>query len=260
MKTYLIDTFNRVSSTGRHLDFMSTIKSREWVVFNEDKSNVEKLVFFNDSKMLVSVNGKSSYAKWEYIKVNSALLIDDEQSKYLLKIVVCNSDIIVLNIDSTDSYSFLINTKSIALKDAKIEDIQWYLYDKCGIDVLTEKQREQVEEKKKRQAENWKKIQEETRINGNRRIKDIIWCGIGVVSVLILILILRECFDPQMKNHQSIDSIQQKEKVHVIKKGESLTTISVLFYNTTDSVESIKRINGLEDGDTIAIGTKLILP
>ena len=121
MKTYLINTFKKATTAGQHLDFISTIKSQEWVVFNDDKNYVEKFLFVDDSKLLVSVNGKSSYSKWEYIKINSSLVIDDEKNRYLLNIVVCNKDIIVLNIDSTDSYSFLINSKSSSLKDATYE-------------------------------------------------------------------------------------------------------------------------------------------
>ena len=73
MKTYLISTLKNVSSNvGQHIDFLSTIKSQEWTIFNEDKSFVEKFVFVDHNKLLVSVNGKSSYTKWEYIKQNSS--------------------------------------------------------------------------------------------------------------------------------------------------------------------------------------------
>lgn len=49
-------------------------------------------------------------------------------------------------------------------------------------------------------------------------------------------------------------------KIHSFQKGESLTTISVLYYGTTDSVERIQQLNGLSDTSEIALGTELKLP
>ena len=123
MKTYLINTLKNISTINRSLDFISTIKTSEWIVFNEDKTNIEKFLFVDDENVYASVNGKTSYFKWRYIKVNASLVIDDDINKYLLKVIVCNEDIIVLNIDSTNNYSFLINSKS-SLKDKAYEDIK----------------------------------------------------------------------------------------------------------------------------------------
>ncbi len=49
-------------------------------------------------------------------------------------------------------------------------------------------------------------------------------------------------------------------KVHVFQKGESLTTISILHYNTTDSVPRIMQLNDLTDTTFIPLGTELKLP
>ena len=49
-------------------------------------------------------------------------------------------------------------------------------------------------------------------------------------------------------------------KIHSFQKGESLTTISVLYYGTTDSVERIQQLNGLSDTSEIALGAELKLP
>ena len=49
-------------------------------------------------------------------------------------------------------------------------------------------------------------------------------------------------------------------KVHVSQKGESLTTISILHYNTTDSVPRIMQLNDLTDTTFIPLGTELKLP
>lgn len=123
MKTYFINTIKNIATTNQSLDLTSTLKLQEWIVFNEEASYVEKFLFLNDDKLLVSVNGKSSYSKWQYIKVNSSLLIEDEDNRYLLKVLFSNKDIIVLNVDSTNNYSFLINSKSTVLQNPTYEDI-----------------------------------------------------------------------------------------------------------------------------------------
>ena len=126
MKTYLINTLQKISTTNRSLDFTSTIKSSEWIIFNEDKSIIEKFLFIDNENLLISINGNTSYAKWKYININTSLVIDDNQNKYLFKIIECNNNIIVLNIDGTNTYSFLINTK-FAPKIETYETLQWYL-------------------------------------------------------------------------------------------------------------------------------------
>jgi len=158
MKTYLINTLSKISTTGQHLDFISTLKRYEWVVFNEDKTNIEKLLFFNDNRLLVSLNGKTLESKWEFIKVGSSILINDEPSKYLFNVIACTKDIILLNIDSTDNYSFLINSSSKSLEDPTYEDIQWYLFYECNIDFLTPEQRKQYEEELKIEKEEKEKM------------------------------------------------------------------------------------------------------
>ena len=53
---------------------------------------------------------------------------------------------------------------------------------------------------------------------------------------------------------------EPRYKIHHFQKGESLTTISVLYYGTPDSVERIQQLNGLTDSSYIPLGTELKLP
>jgi hypothetical protein len=77
MRTYLINTIGQIPTTNRQLDYKSTFKTNEWVVFNDKQGEVEKLLFLDGDKLLVSLNGKTAYSKWQYMKVNSSLVIDD---------------------------------------------------------------------------------------------------------------------------------------------------------------------------------------
>jgi hypothetical protein len=207
MKTYFINTFNKVSTAGQHMDFISTIKSQEWVVFNDDKNYIEKFLFINDNQLLVSVNGKSSYSQWNYIKVNSSLVIDDDKNRYLLKLVVCNKDIIVLNIDSTDNYSFLINSQSLLLKNPTYEDIQWYLIRQCGIDILSDKQREQLIEEKRIETE---RKNEEKKVQW-KIAKNFIFLWGGIISLFIIGI----SFIEYKKYHPTIYMTKEENKIAI---------------------------------------------
>lgn len=187
MKTYIINSLKQVSVNSQSLDTISTLKSQEWIVYNEDISQTEKFLFFDDNKLLVSVNGKSSYSKWEYIKVNSSLIIDDENNKYLLKIVICNKNIIVLNVDSTYDYCFLINSKSSVLRNPTYADIQWYLVRGCGIDILNEEQRKQLAAEKKHFTQMLIKLKQEEE---REQWKIIKVCSIAAVVVLVLLYLI----------------------------------------------------------------------
>lgn len=153
MKTFLINKIKDISTINRSLDIISLLKSNEWIIFDEDKSNIEKFLFIDNENIYVSTNGNTSNLKWEYLKINNSLLIDDNQYKILFKVVVCNEEIIVLNIDSTNKYCFFINSTS-NLKNGIYEDIQWYLMRKCGFDILNREQKVlYLEEQRKIEAQ-----------------------------------------------------------------------------------------------------------
>ncbi len=189
MKTYIINTLQKLSTLNHSLDFISTIKASEWIVFNDDKAIVEKLLFVGKNSLFIAVNGQMSELKWSYIKVNKSLIIEDGMHKSLYKIVLCTKDIVVLNIDGTSYYSFLINSKS-TLNDSSYENIQWYLIRKCEIDILDENQREiflkeKENEQKKEEAES------------ERQKKELDGCikktTFLIIIGIIIFIIISEC-------------------------------------------------------------------
>lgn len=214
MKTYLINSLINIKKTNRSFDYISIIKSHEWVVLNDDNSNVEKLLFVDDKRVLVSNNGKSSYSQWEYIKTNASLTIGKGDSKYLLSIIVCNNDIIVLNIDSTNNYCFFINTKSETLRNANFETIQWYLIRKIGVDILSDEQRALwIEEERIKQSETIR-IKQEVRENRKELFK---WLKIiGAITLLIVLTVESiKTFKVYKLTHPKIHITEDKNKVAV---------------------------------------------
>lgn len=187
MRTYLINTIGQIPTTNRQLDYKSTLKTNEWVVFNDKQGVVEKLLFLDGDKLLVSLNGKTAYSKWQYMKVNSSLVIDDGDNKYMFKIIVCNKDIILLNVDSTDSYSFLINTKSEALENCTYKEIQWYLKKICGVDIFNNEQRIEYENVQRKLKLKEEENNKEKQRKDMKRARIILVCIIGFSLIIAII-------------------------------------------------------------------------
>lgn len=60
-----------------------------------------------------------------------------------------------------------------------------------------------------------------------------------------------------------VSTIQEQlreEEYYMVKKGDTLDSISIEVYGTRTYVDAICRMNGLEDGNLIFIGQKLLLP
>lgn len=55
-------------------------------------------------------------------------------------------------------------------------------------------------------------------------------------------------------------NLRREPKTHILTSGQSLTKISLLYYNTKDSVAAIAKANHLKDINNVPIGTKLIIP
>ena len=199
MQTYLLNTIGQIPSVNRQLDYNSTFMTHEWVVFSDNKNETEKLLFLDDGKLVVSLNGKTTYSKWSYIKVNSSLIIDDGSNKYMFKILVCNKDIIFLNVDSTDKYSFLINTNSKELNDVSYKDIQWYLKKKCNVDLFSDEERKIYDDYQK-EILRQKQIYEEMRSKKQQRNMGIIM-GV-IVGILVVVIIVGNVVDASIEKEE----------------------------------------------------------
>lgn len=69
--------------------------------------------------------------------------------------------------------------------------------------------------------------------------------------------------DSQITVEESVDvmgEVLTEEDFYIVKKGDTLASISKKIYDSEDHVEAICKMNGLEDGNLIYIGQKLLLP
>lgn len=62
------------------------------------------------------------------------------------------------------------------------------------------------------------------------------------------------------KDEETVEGTIQTEDIYIVEKGDTLVTISKKVYGDSAHVDAICKMNGLEDGNLIFIGQKLMLP
>lgn len=157
--------------------------SHEWVVFTERPDEIEKFLFLANDELFISKNGRSHSAKWRYLAVNESIVIDNDHDCLLCKIVSCDDNIIVLNLDGTQQYCFLLNSRSTLITDCSFSKIQWYLIHNGTLDLLTDQQRNYYEEQEKLQQEQ-KEEKEKENINLIIRFMCVLLFMIIIASII----------------------------------------------------------------------------
>ena len=67
--------------------------------------------------------------------------------------------------------------------------------------------------------------------------------------------------DAQAATQETFSVEQEGDKrYYTVKAGDTLNTICLNIYHSKDMVQKLKEINGIEDGDKILVGQKLLLP
>ncbi|MBD5365696.1 MAG: hypothetical protein HDR82_01555 [Bacteroides sp.] len=137
-------------------------------------------------KLLIAVNGVTSYSTWQYLAVSSSIIIDDKLNNYLLNVVACDENIVVLNLDGTLQYCFLLNTNGNVWAECDYSAIQWYLFRKCNIDILSDEQRNEYKKNHEIQInEQWKAKQ-------SRNVTIVVFSTWALVITMVLLLLLNK--------------------------------------------------------------------
>ena len=193
MKTFIINAARGVVSQKKKLDITSKLIGREWRMLSDDPSITGKYIFLKDGKLLISINGVSTYSQWQ-MATESTIIMDEGVATFLYKVAHIDDNLIVLNLDGTANFCFLINEASSTLANASFEDIQWYLFRHCNIDILSQEQKNIVElerlkitEKERKEMEiRQKEEEEEEKIVEKVCLTILIVLGIIIIITLII--------------------------------------------------------------------------
>lgn len=158
MKTFILNSINRLKSFSQNLDVESTLYSKSWEVFNET-GDKELFIFRANNELLISRNGIVQKGKWELLNI-ATLLIDVADKSYLLNAAYIEDKFLALKLDGTNEYMVMIETD---MKDRfslnTIGSIEKYLEDRYKR-IEQERIDQEKAEQKRLEAERIKEEQE----------------------------------------------------------------------------------------------------
>ncbi|MDE7420750.1 MAG: hypothetical protein K2N35_11130 [Muribaculaceae bacterium] len=111
------------------------------------------------------------------------------------KIAVCDENLLVLNLDGTQEFCFLINTTGSDNKLLSYEDIQWYLIRRRNIDILNDQQRGEYEEEKRKKEEQRKIEMEKAQKEEDEFTNIILFVIFGVMIIILLLIWIGNYFE-----------------------------------------------------------------
>lgn len=135
MIDYLNSLLPRLRQFSHSLDKKSLLVDQPWVVVNNNQ-NFEKLIFKSNQDLIMSLNGKVSIGKWEYLIALKSLLIDRNDDKILLNQEFIEKGIMILKYDGFTSNFFILANENI-IPDLNIERyMRNVFYNKCNISTI----------------------------------------------------------------------------------------------------------------------------
>ncbi len=187
MKTFIVNSVKGVVEEKKKFDVSSKLVGREWKMLSDEPAVSCKYIFLKDGKLVLSVNGMSTYSTWQ-MATPTSIIMDEGVGTFLYKIVHLDEDIIVLNLDGTDNYCFLINDASSKIANTSFENFKWFLLTRCNIDMLS------LEEKK----DNQRRYEGIVRENNDKRLQEkdesdnemvLSWIVFAIIILIVAVII-----------------------------------------------------------------------
>ena len=135
MKTYLLDALNKIRRFDESLDIKTILCNKPWVAFDDEQQR-RLYIFKEDGGLVITSQGKGRETNWEYLSANKTLKFKDADNVVeLYHPIVFDNSLLVLNLDTTGEYAFLVNEDTV-FKPTKLEDILFHIkeFDKTSGD------------------------------------------------------------------------------------------------------------------------------
>lgn len=65
MKTFIVNAARGVATQKKKYDVTSKLMGREWRMLTDEPAIIGQYIFLKDGKLLLSVNGLSTYSTWQ---------------------------------------------------------------------------------------------------------------------------------------------------------------------------------------------------
>ena len=126
MKSFLLDIIPKIQKYSEKLDNLTLLTNQHWVIIDNIESNKGVYIFRTNGELLISMNGKVTKGKWEFLG-NNTLLVDHSDESYLFKHGFFDENILALKIDGLNEYTLLVNETQFNGELNSIENIIAFL-------------------------------------------------------------------------------------------------------------------------------------
>lgn len=154
MKTYLMSIPDSIKGVSDKLNVKALLCDKSWVIYNDDGIKIV-FIFEKNGSIIISQNGVVEKAKWEYVKANKSILIENNGQTLLLHPTFIDDILFIMQQDGTNLHIIMIDEKEIERLMLKtLEAINKYLADisnQHNIDYIELKREEQIKKQKEEQ-------------------------------------------------------------------------------------------------------------
>lgn len=154
MKTYLMSIPDSIKGISDKLNVKALLCDKSWVIYNDDGIKIV-FIFEKNGSIIISQNGVVEKAKWEYVKANKSILIENNGQTLLLHPTFVDDILFIMQQDGTNLHIVMIDEKEVERLMLKtLEAINKYLINisnQHNTDYIDPTRREQIEKQKEEQ-------------------------------------------------------------------------------------------------------------
>lgn len=162
MTTFLLSIPESIRQFSETLNIKSILCMQAWHVLNDQ--NVKILyIFRKDGSLLISANGDVEKARWEYIKENQTILIEQSTQCLLFHPIFYDDVVLAIQQDGTDRFLAMVNGDKVdKFLELTVESInKHFLY--AAHPEIRDAEKREAREKREREELERKRILEERR-------------------------------------------------------------------------------------------------
>ena len=127
MKTYLMSIPDSIKGISDKLNVKALLCDKSWVIYNDDGIKIV-FIFEKNGSIIISQNGVVEKAKWEYVKANKSILIENNGQTLLLHPTFVDDILFIMQQDGTNLHIVMIDEKEVERLMLKtLEAINKYL-------------------------------------------------------------------------------------------------------------------------------------
>ena len=171
MKTYILDSVNRLKRYSQSLDVKTSFCNRSWWAFN-DTGEKTLYVLKEDGTLYVTVNGQGIKGSWDHLAANDTIIFNYGDRVFMFHPEFKDDNILCLNLDGTESYAFLIDeAKKSEFAPQTLSQLAEY-FDKKEQAIARQKQLEiekALEEERRKEEERKRELERERKAEEKKR-------------------------------------------------------------------------------------------